>query len=161
MDELGQAEELGEASLKTASFTVHGTTEQSRRWKIAAEQEGHSSAGSWLAYAADRYLELQKRAGRPLPLSWRRGTFRVLLEAGETTVKGHVSEPFYAFRGSFKGLAPTGHVYSLVHRGQIAATLATYSQVRALAAELAPVLIRGDPAPDPGGIIDRHRREAV
>jgi hypothetical protein len=109
---------------------------------------------------ARRLLELRERSGRPLPLSWRRGTFRVLLEAGETTVHGHISEPFAAYRGSFRGPAPTGHVYSLVHRGQIAATLATYSQVRALAAELAPVLIRGDPPPDPGGVIDRHRRDA-
>lgn len=147
--------------MKVASFTVHGTIEQSRRWKIAAEAEGHSSAGSWLASAADRYLELRKRAGRPLPLCWRLGTFRVLLEGGETTVRGHVSEPFYAFRGSFKGPAPTGDHFSLVHAGRIAATLRTYAQARALAAELAPVLIRGDPPPGPAGIIDRHRREST
>lgn len=39
--------------MKTASFTVHATAEQSARWKRAAEAEGHRSAGTWLAAAAE------------------------------------------------------------------------------------------------------------
>ena len=146
--------------MKTASFTVHSTTEQSRRWKIAAEAEGHRSVGSWLGAAADAYLRVRAKAGLPLPLSWRRGTFRVLLEGGEATVRGFTSEPFHAFRGSFEGPAPTGDHYSLVYRGQITATLRSLAQCKVLASELAPVFARGDPPPDPGGIVERHRRDA-
>jgi hypothetical protein len=147
--------------MKTASFSVRATPEQSRRWKAAADSEGHASAGSWLATAADAYLRLRARAGMPLPLAWRRGRFSVLLEGGETTVRGFTSEPFHAFRGTFKGPEPMGDHYSLVYRGAIMATLKTYAQCKTLASELAPVLIRGDPPPDPAGIIERHRREAL
>lgn len=143
--------------MKVASFTVRATEAQSIRWKQAADAEGHRSAGTWLAAAADAYLKVRARAGRPIPLAWRRGRFSVLLFEGEATVQGFTSEPFHAFRGSFKGPAPTGDHYSLVHDGRIVATLRTYAQVRALASELAPVMIRGDP----GGIVERHRREAV
>lgn len=147
--------------MKTASFTVRATEAQSIRWKRAADLEGHRSAGTWLADAADAYLKMRARAGHPVPLAWRRGRFLVLLEAGETTVPGYTSEPFHAFRGSFRGPSPKGDFYSLVYRGRIMATMRALAQCKTLAAELAPVLIRGDPPLDPGGIVERHRRESA
>jgi len=65
----------GMSSLRVASFTVHATVEQSARWKRAAEAEGHRSAGTWLAAAADAYLKARARAGAPVPLAWHRGSF--------------------------------------------------------------------------------------
>jgi hypothetical protein len=148
--------------VKVASFTVHATAEQSRRWKIAAEGEGHRSAGSWLAAAADTYLRLRAKAGLPIPLSWRLGTFRVLMKAGEATLRGFTSEPFHAFRGTAEGPGrPGSEHYSLVYDGRIVATLRTYGQVRELASELAPVLLRGKLPADPASIVERHIRESV
>ena len=60
--------------MNVATFTVHATAEQSIRWKRAAEAEGHRSAGTWLAAAADAYLRVRAKAGHPLPLAWRHGT---------------------------------------------------------------------------------------
>jgi hypothetical protein len=146
--------------VKTASFTVHADVHQSARWKQAAEAEGFPSVGAWAAQALDAYLKARARAGR-IPLSWRHGAFRVILKAGETTLRGFTSEPFHAFRGTAEGPGGPGlEHYSLVYEGRIVATLRTYGQVRELASELAPVLIRGDPPPDPAGVIDRHRRES-
>lgn len=71
--------------MKVASVTVHASAEQSARWKRAAEAEGHRSAGTWLAAAADAYLKVRAKAGLPLPLAWRHGTF-------------HVRDPFIDFR---------------------------------------------------------------
>ena len=50
--------------MKTASFTVHATAEQSIRWKRAADAEGHRSAGTWLAAATDAYLRV-RASGNP------------------------------------------------------------------------------------------------
>lgn len=73
---------------------------QGTRWKQAAEAEGHSSVGRWLADAADAYLKAQAAAGQPVsPLGWSRGSFRVVLETGETEVYGFASPPFGTFRG--------------------------------------------------------------
>ena len=68
--------------MKVATFTVRASAEQSRRWKMAAEADGHRSAGSWLGAAADAYLKVRAKAGLPLPLAWRHGTFHVRLEDG-------------------------------------------------------------------------------
>ena len=148
--------------MKTASFTVHATAEQSIRWKRAAEAEGHRSAGTWLAAAADAYLKVRARAGNPIPLAWRRGHFSVCLEGGElVTVRGHVSPPFGAFRGTEAGPASPGrHRHTLVYlpTSRVIATLRTSKQCRALASELAPILLRGVPL-DPGPLVERHVRE--
>jgi len=148
--------------VKTASFTVHATAEQSIRWKRAAEAEGHRSAGTWLAAAADAYLKVRARAGNPIPLAWRRGHFSVLLEGGElVTVRGHASPPFGAFRGTATGPASPGrHRHTLVYlpTSRVIATLRTAKQCRALASELAPILLRGVPL-DPGPLVERYQRE--
>jgi hypothetical protein len=146
--------------VKVATFTVRATEAQSIRWKQAADAEGHRSPGTWLAEAADAYLKVRARAGRPIPLAWHRGRFPVVLEGGEAvTLTGFVSPPFGAFRGDVTGPKLGHHLYTLVHLPdrRIVATLRTYGQCRALASEMAPVLIRGDP----GGIVERHRREAM
>ena len=151
------------ATLKVASFTVRATQAQSERWKRAAEGEGYASAGAWLADAADAYLRARVRAGRPIPLAWRKGRVSVLLEAGqEATLPGFLSPPFGAFRGDAAGPKPGHHFYSLVllNDRRIIATLRTYAQVRALAAELAPTLLRGE-LPDPAPVVERHRRESL
>ncbi|HEX3529170.1 MAG TPA: hypothetical protein VH988_19095 [Thermoanaerobaculia bacterium] len=151
--------------MKTASFTVRATLAQSERWKRAADAEGYASAGGWLADAADAYLKARVRAGRPIPLAWRRGRFSVRLDGGELVpVSGHMSPPF----GSYTGTAEGPSSYSGRHRhtlvfipdARVIATLRTYRQAQALAAEIAPALLRGA-LPDSAPIVARHVREAL
>ena len=67
-------------SLKVAHFTIAASVEQSARWKQAAELMGHLSIGTWLAEAADTFMEARTRAASPgaagavppIALSWRR-----------------------------------------------------------------------------------------
>ncbi len=148
--------------MKIATFTVHGTAEQSVRWKRAAEAEGHRSAGTWLALAADVYLRVRARAGHPLPLAWHLGAFTArLMDGREVRVRGMVSPPFGTYRGNSHG--PDGNKRrTLVHlpSGRVIATLRSSRQCRALAAELAPVLLRGE-LPDLAPVVERHVRESV
>ncbi len=146
--------------MKVASFTVGATAEQSRRWKMAAEADGHRAVGSWLAVAADLYLKVRARAGNPIPLAWHRGRVRVLLEGGEAALDGMVSPPFGTFCGTAQGPKQDGaQRFTLVHlpSARIVATLRSARQARALAAELAPVWLRDRDLAD--GIINRHDRE--
>jgi hypothetical protein len=148
--------------VKTATFTVHATEAQSARWKQVAATEGHAAVGTWLACAADAYLKMRVRGGLPLPLAWRRGQFSVILMDGsEVEVQGMVSPPFGIFRGSSHG-PDRNKLRTLVFLPvrRVVATLRSARQCRLLAAELAAVLVRGDPPLDPGGIVERHRREA-
>ena len=142
--------------LKTASFTVHATAEQSRRWKIAAEAEGFSSVGSWAALALDAYLKARARAGIPMPLAWRKGVFRANLEDGETVVRGYVSPPFGVFYGTPAGVPSYQgrHRYTLVYvpSRRVLATLETYQQARTLASELARLWYRGEGAEPAGSL---------
>lgn len=149
--------------MKVASFTVHATAEQSIRWKRAAEAEGHRSAGTWLAAAADAYLRVRAKAGHPLPLAWQHGfRFRVcLMDGREIEVRGVTSPPFGVFQGTSHG-PDRNKLRTLVHLPtcRVIATLKSSRQCRALAAELAPVLLRGE-LPDPGPVVERHVRESV
>lgn len=150
-------------ALKTASFTVHATQAQSERWKRAAEADGHRSAGSWLAAAADAYLKVRAKAGLPIPLAWRRfGSFAVRLNSGLVTLPGRISNPFGVFAGDANGPRRNCGSFALVYipKAEILATLRTFQQCKALASELAPILLRSDSFPEPAPIIDRHRREA-
>jgi hypothetical protein len=152
--------------LKTASYTVRATERQSLRWNRAAEAEGHRSVGTWLAEAADRHLDALQRAGKPLPLAWRRGRFRVALEAGEAEIRGQVSPPFGIFHGTPAGTIPHGRdkFQSLVYlpARRIVATMRTAAHCKSLASELARLWVRwggGEPAEDPAPLLERHRRE--
>ena len=148
-------------TLKVASFTAHATIDQSTRWKIAAEADGHRAVGSWLAEAADCYLKARARAGNPIPLAWHRGRFRVLLMDGtEIEVHGMISPPFGQYQGTCKG-SDENAKRTLVHipSGRIIATLRTARQCKALASELAPVYARDDATT--AGVVERHRREAM
>ena len=70
-------------NLKVAHFTVQANMEQSIRWKQTAEAAGHPTVSSWLAEAADLYMQVRARSGPPIPLSWRRSArFRVVLLDG-------------------------------------------------------------------------------
>jgi hypothetical protein len=87
----------------------------------------------------------------------------VRFEGGDlVTVNGHASMPFFAYRGTATGHNPISNHYSLARLpgGEVVATLKTFQQVKALAAELVSVLIRGDPFPAPGAVVERHEREA-
>ncbi len=133
--------------MKVASFTVHATAEQSIRWNRAAEGEGFPSTGAWLAGAADAYLKVRARAGMPIPLAWRRGRFRVELQGGPIEVRGFLSPPFGTYRGTAAGCGLRAcHRFTLVYvpSGRILATVRTYAQAKALAAELARLWVRGD-----------------
>ncbi|MFL6195198.1 MAG: hypothetical protein ACJ75H_13570 [Thermoanaerobaculia bacterium] len=147
--------------MKVATFTVHATAEQSIRWKRAAESEGHRSAGTWLAAAADAYLRVRARAGQPIALAWHLGAFTArMMDGREVQVRGVVSPPFGVFQGNSHG--PDGNkLRTLVHlpSSRVIATLKSSRQCRALAAELAPVLLRGE-LPDPGPVVERHVRDA-
>jgi hypothetical protein len=151
--------------VKTAAFTVHASPEQAIRWNQVSQADGHRSAGTWLAMAADAYLRLRMKSGLPIPLSWQRfGRFRVILMDGsEIEVRGITSPPFGIFQGSSTGPNRNNNPRTLVHlpTRRIIATLRTSRQCRALASELAPALLRGDPPNPPEGVIERHRREAV
>ena len=147
--------------MKVATFTVHATMAQSIAWKRAAEAEGYASVGSWAAPALDAYLKARARAGHPIPLAWQLGRFPVLLDSGETvSLPGWISPPFFIFRGTADGPTRNTRHHTLIHQpdGRLIATLRTHAQARQLAAELAPLLLRGK-LPDPAPIIDRHRRE--
>jgi hypothetical protein len=155
--------------LKTASFTVRATALQSARWKQAAESEGHASAGTWMAEAVDAYLEHRTRAGKPLPLAWGKGRFRVHLEDGtEPEVRGWVARPFGFFHGLPSGPMPHGssHYYSLVYLPQrrIMATFHTARHCKALAGELSRLWVRWggqEPTEDPAPLLQRFQREDV
>lgn len=149
-------------SLKTTSFHVRASQEQSARWNRAAEAEGCASVGSWLALAADAYLKARARAGLPLRLVWSKGQVRVDLEDGSTVdLKGWRSRPFGFYRGDLTGPGRRGrHAYTLVYLPdrRPLATFRYAGHCKSLAAELAGPLIRGMPFPDPGGIVERHKR---
>ena len=151
--------------MKVASFTVRASQEQAIRWNRAAAAEGFQATGQWIARAVDAYLRVRAKAGLPLPLAWRRfGRFPVRLENGEeVAIRGAISPPFGVYRGDAEGPKRTGRHHCLVYipERRIVASLRSSRQAKALAAELAPVLIRGDPLTPPEGIIERHRREAV
>jgi hypothetical protein len=146
--------------VKTATFTVRATEKQSVRWKRAAEGEGFASVGSWAGGALDAFLEHRARAGRPIPLSWSYGFVRVVLDGREVTLRGFVSVPFGAYRGTAEGPASIGRKrFTLVHlpSRRIIATLRSYRQCQALAAELAPILTRDEQAGAP--VVARHVSE--
>ena len=144
--------------MQVASFTVRATMAQSARWKQAAEGEGFASVGSWAARALDAYLEARTRAGRPIPLSWHKGAFRVVLNGKEVTVRGMVSPPFAYYRGSSHG-PDRNKPRTLVNlrTGQIIATLRTARQCQALASELAPIFARDETSGT--ATVERHVRE--
>lgn len=149
--------------MKVATFTVRATESQSVRWKLAASAEGHASAGTWIATAVESYLKLRAKGGIPLPLAWHLGRFKVtLMDGREVQVKGVVSPPFGIYQGTSYG-PDRNKLRTLVYLPgrKVVATLRSSRQCRALAAELAPVLIRGDPQLDPGGIVERHQRESA
>lgn len=146
--------------MKVASFTLRATMHQSIRWKQAAEGEGFASVGSWAARALDAYLEHRSRAGRPIPLAWHRGSFRVVLDGLEFPLRGMVSHPFGVFRGNTEGPLNMGcRRFTLVHLPdrRIVATLRTIRQAQALGAELAPIFARD--THDGALTIERHVRE--
>ncbi len=155
--------------MKVATFTVKADARQSARWKQMAEAHGHASAGTWLAEAADAYLDGLKQAGRPVPLAWHLGSFRVDLEGGETVrVRGKVSPPFGYFAGTENGpdLKYGLRRFTLVYlpQNRILATLRSAAHCRALAADLARAWVRwgaNEPSEDPGTILERHRRESL
>ena len=133
--------------MKVASFHIRASQAQAIRWKQAADGEGFSSVGSWAGRALDAYLEARTRAGRPIPLAWHRGAVRVVLEGQEVTLRGFVSLPFGAYRGTAEGPASMGRKrFTLVYlpARRIVATLRSYRQCQALAAELAPIFARDE-----------------
>ena len=144
--------------MKVASFTVRATMPQSIRWKQAAEGEGFASVGSWAGRALDAYLEARTRAGRPIPLAWHRGTFRVVLDGQEVPLRGMVSPPFGVYRGTTDGPG-TCQRFTLVHipARRVIATLRTILQCKALASELAPIFARDEQAGSP--VVARHLSE--
>jgi hypothetical protein len=146
--------------LKVATFTVRADVRQSARWKQAAEGEAFPSVGAWLAGAADAYLKVRARAGLPIPLAWRRGGFRVELGGELVQVTGHVSPPFGTFAGTTAGPASYAgmHRFCLVYvpAGRILATVHSYREGKALAAELARLWYRGggsEPSGNPSPIL--------
>lgn len=148
-----------------AAPTVRADPRQWARWKRAAEAEGFQGVGQWAALALDAYLELRGKAGTSVPLAWRNGSFSARMVGGElVTVAGFISPPFGAFPGSEEGPASEGerHRYTLAYiaDGRILATLGTFKECKALAAELARAWARGgkEPAGKPAGEIIRAFR---
>jgi hypothetical protein len=155
--------------MKTASFTVRATVVQSARWKQAAAAEGHASVGTWAAEALDAYLEARTQAGKPLPLAWSRGTFRVRFEDGrEPEVRGWIARPFGFFHGTPAGPIPHGstHYYSLIYlpERRIVGTFHSARHCKGLASELVRLWVRwggSEPAEDPAPLLQRFQREDI
>lgn len=152
--------------MKTVSFTVRATERQSLRWHRAAEAESHRSVGTWLAEAADRHLDALQRAGKPLPLAWGKGRFRVRLEDGrEIDTAGWMARPFGIFRGTAAGPGYHGcHLYTLTYLPtlRLLGTFRTAAHCKALASELARLWVRWggkEPGEDPGPVLQRFQRE--
>ena len=146
--------------MKVASFHIRASQAQAIRWKRAAEGEGFASVGSWAGRALDAYLEARTRAGRPIPLAWHRGTVRVILDGQEVTLRGFISVPFGAYRGTAEGPASMGRKrFTLVYLPscRVVATLRSYRQCQALAAELAPIFARDEHGGGP--VVQRHISE--
>jgi hypothetical protein len=157
-----------QARLKIAEFHVRATMAQSIAWKRAAEAEGHASVGTWAAEALDIYLKARARSGKPLPLYWSRGRFRVRLENGaEPELPGWIARPFGIFRGTDAGPGYHGcHVYTLVHLPtlRLVATFRYARHCKALASELARLWVRWggtEPAEDPAPLLQRFQREDI
>ena len=145
--------------MKVASFHIRASQAQAIRWKQAADGEGFASVGSWAARALDAYLEARTRAGRPIPLAWHRGTFRVILDGQEVPLRGMVSPPFGVFRGTADGPLNMGcRRFTLIHlpTGRVVATLRSIRQAYALAGELAPIFARDKPGT---ATVQRHVSE--
>jgi len=155
------------ARLKVATFTVRATMAQSIAWKRAAEAEGHAAVGTWLAEAADRHLDALRRAGKPLPLAWGKGRFRVRLESGtEPEVRGWIARPFGLFHGTQAGplLHGGSHLYTLTYlpARRPLATFRTAAHCKSLASELSRLWVRWggqEPAEDPAPLLQRFQRE--
>jgi hypothetical protein len=156
-------------SLKVASYTVKATTAQAAAWNRAAQAHGHASTGSWIAEAVDRYLDALKKAGRPLPLAWRRsGRIKVrLMDGREIEVPGCTSPPFAIYRGSATGPGQRGagpRTLVFLPEARIIATLRSERACKALASELSRVWVRWGgqvPAEDPAPLLQRFQREDV
>ena len=144
--------------MKVATFTVRATLAQSVRWKRVAEGEGFASVGSWAAGALDAFLEHRTRAGRPIPLSWHKGTFCVVLGGEKVHVQGLISPPFAYYQGNAERI-DSNKPRTLVNlrTGQIIATLRRARQCQALASSLAPILARDEQAAAP--VVARHVSE--
>jgi len=127
--------------VKTVALTVRATEKQSIRWKQAADGEGHRAVGTWLAEAADRYLEAVASAGKLIPMGWRRSAVFSVRPASQemASVTGAVSHPFAYYRGTNAGADRYSDFYTLVYfpSGRIIATLRSAAQCRSLASELA------------------------
>lgn len=156
--------------MKTATFTVHATADQSARWKRAAEAEGYASVGSWASRALDAYLKQRIAAGAPVPLSWSWGAVRAVLQDGTAReVRGWIAPPFGFYRGSGDGKIRRGtKVFTLVYTptGRLLGTFRYASHCKALASDLARTWVRWDgagaepPSQDPRPIVARHLSEA-
>lgn len=153
--------------LKTASFHVRGTVQQSASWKRAAEAEGFAAVGAWASQALDAYLKQRAQAGRPLPLFWSKGRLKArLLDGSEPELWGWVAAPFGIFRGNPSGPGYVGcHSYVLVYipTARILATFRFARHCKELASELARLWVRWDgsgtepPGQDVGPVINRHQ----
>jgi hypothetical protein len=121
------------------------------------------------ASGADRHLDALKRAGRPLPLAWGKGRFRVTLEDGtEPEVRGWIVRPFGLFHDTPEGpLGPRND--ALLHlglspHGRLLETFRSAAHCQALASELARLWVRWggqEPAEDPAPLLQRFQREDV
>lgn len=159
----------------TRSYMVRTSEEQAERWEAAAAVQGRMTVAEWLAKTADAYLCELAKAGRPLPLAWSPGRFRVVLTdrdkrppvSQEEEVAGMVSDHFGIYRGDSRGPGPAGCCrYSLVHRPtrRIIDTLPQRQACKALAAELAALRIdwaETDPEKVVEGAPDQPKAQAL
>jgi len=139
---------------QVAHFTVVATMEQSIRWKQVAQPAGRQ-LGTWIAEAADAYIDATASKPTPPPPSydlsartWHRGRFRVVLAGGnEILVEGMTSHPFGYFQGSANGPSVvTGRVLVHLPTRRMIASARTTGQIRDMAAELEPAYVREEVA---------------
>jgi hypothetical protein len=160
----------------TRTYTVHASEDQAERWEAAAAVQGRMVVGSWLSQTADAFLREMAGAGRPMPLAWYRGSFRVLVSDAlvrvhatteEIDVRGMVSGHFGIFRGDRRGPGgPACFRHSLVHipSRHIIGTLRYQRACKALAAELLALRIDwavSDPEKVVEGTPDQEKARAL
>ncbi len=137
------------------SYTVHSTPAQAERWETAAVAHGRMTVGSWLAQAADAYLEEMGKAGKRLPMVWTKGVFQARIydrlvwpwQYRDVEVQGKISGRFGIYQGDDRGQETrNNHVHSLVHlpTRRIVATLSHHRSCRAFAGELVYLWINWD-----------------
>ena len=141
------------ATRKMTTIAVRASRHQLARWGGAAQYEGASCIGAWLASLATVRLRQLGNVVPRLVLSWQRSRFKALrlpsYSAKEPTlqeVAGIVAGPFGIYKDAARDLPAAYTVFNLVHlgTGSHLAKLPLRKSCKDLARELAAFRVNWD-----------------